>query len=480
MQYAHTPCQLGDASMGDSRTKSTPKVGPQRSPATVLCVSASHQWISTTAGRIATCPHSWMQAVHWIGGSGLYTPTRTHGPKWGDTTLRLAQEMSALTECRPGIAYLARKLHVSERTVQYHLDMLREAGLLAYRFKGSRLTGSIRQASEFERIIPLEFDEALGIRTIGEGVQRRPVGIAEEHRSTIGKLAKKAARKVRRKRSKKSSTTKARCTPMQVGTSGSSTTGLTHSPSESKLASGQDDFPTPKKPKRAKRTLNRVGRRYQLARELIQQVGWLTGASTPRIAWIVKDVADTGWTAAEVIAWLDTTAEPEHGTRRPSGLLAHRLQGVTGMPGWQTPTQRAAAVETMRESRRAEHARHDRTNAGWDLNNTQAPTSGAVRRLYAGAATRVREIQQQQRDAPDEELFTIDTEAPTAVSIEGFSRELVVDMRAEAEKNPAMVLGAIDSIGERDARRLYTNRLVDQTLALEAISVRRNTLAPAF
>lgn len=241
VQYEAPSCQLGDAVTGDSPQKSTPKLD-------LIRVPGPHQWISTTAGRIATDPYSWMQAVHWIGGSGLYTPSRTHGPKWGETTLRLAQELSALTECRPGIAYLSRKLRASERTVQYHLGMLREAGLLAYRYKGSRITGSIRQASVYERIIPAEFDAALGIRTVGEGVQRRPVGIAAEHRSTIGTLAKKAARKVRRKRSKKASSGRGRCTPMQGGTSTSSTAGGTHSPSESKLASGQDDSPPRRSP----------------------------------------------------------------------------------------------------------------------------------------------------------------------------------------------------------------------------------------
>ncbi|WP_448333524.1 transcriptional regulator [Streptomyces sp. DSM 41534] len=453
--------------MGDSRAKSTPKVGTQCPPA--IRVAPECQWISTTVGRIATDPYSWMQAIHWVHGSGLYTPSRTHGPKWGDTTMRLAQELSALKECRPGIAYLARKLHVSERTVQYHLDMLREAGLLVYRIKGSRITGSIRQASEFERVIPGEFDAALGIRTVGEGVQRRPAGISEEHRGTIGKLAQKAARKVRRKRSRKPSSRRSRCTPMQGGTSTSSPAALTHCPSESKLASGSRKSPTPKKPKRAKRALNRVGRRYQIARELIQQIGWLAGASTPRIAWIVKDVADAGWTAAEVIAWLDTLPEPEHGARRPSGLLAFRLKGVTGMPGWQTPKERAAAVETMRESRRAEHARHDRSPAGgWDMANCQEPNSPAVRRTFTEAMADVRRglQQRQQQDAPDKELFTISTEAPqAAVRIEDFSRELVIDMRAAAEKDPAMILNSLESIGERDTRRLYTNRLVNQVLA---------------
>ncbi|GHJ34256.1 hypothetical protein TPA0910_86890 [Streptomyces hygroscopicus subsp. sporocinereus] len=471
MQYAHPSCQHDDPRTGDSHGKSTPKVGTQCTEH--IRVAPAQQWISTTAGRIATDPYSWMQAVHWISGSGLYTPSRTHGPKWGETTIRLAQELSALKECRPGIAYLTRKLKASARTVKYHLDMLREAGLLVYRIKGSRITSSIRQASEYERVIPAEFDTALGVRTIGEGVQRRPVGIAEEHRSAIGKLAKKAARKVRRKRSRKPSSSRDRCTPMQGGTSMSSPTALTHSPSESKLASGSRKSPTPKKPKRAKRTLNRVGRRYQLARELIQQIGWLSGASVPRIAWIVKDVADAGWTAHEVIAFLDTTAEPEHGTRRPSGLLGYRLKGVTNLPGWQTREQRGAAVETMRESRRAEHARHDRGPAGgWDTSNWQESGSKAVQRTFTEAMANVRRglQQRQQHEAQDEELFTIDTEAPQTMRIEDFSRELVLQMRAAAENDPGLIFESIRTIGERDTRRLYTNRLVSQTLADHALN----------
>ncbi|MFK8851292.1 hypothetical protein [Streptomyces sp. Ac-502] len=117
-------------------------------------MAPADQWISTSAGRIATCPYSWMQAVHWVAGSGLYTPSRTHGPKWGPTTIAIAQEIAALAECRPGIAYLARKVKVSERTVKYHLGMLRETGLLAYRSKGTRITSAIRQASVYERVIP--------------------------------------------------------------------------------------------------------------------------------------------------------------------------------------------------------------------------------------------------------------------------------------------------------------------------------------
>ena len=45
--------------------------------------------------------------------------------------------------------------------------------------------------------------------------------------------------------------------------------------------------------------------------------------------------------------------------------------------------------------------------------------------------------------------------------------------------NPEVVLDMIQALGEWDARRLYTNRLVDQALALERLNARQ-TFAPAF
>jgi biotin operon repressor len=347
-------------------------------------VLAASQWLNTTAGRITTDPYSWMQAVHWVGGSGLYTPTSTHSPKWGATTVLIAQELSALTECRPGIEYLARKLKCSARTVKYHLGMLREAGLLVYRSKGTRITGGVRQASVYERVIPVEFDEALGIRTVGEGLERRPVGIAEEGRKLIGKLAKKAARKVRRPRRRTPVSGRGRCTPMQGGTSTVSSTGSTSSPSETELASGEADRPTPKKSNRGPRKLNKVGRRMQLASELISQVPWLGDASRPRISWIVRHVADAGWTALEVQAIAEQDAPLSAAdVRRCSGMLAHRLKGVHLL--YKTQAQRDQLVEHWRTSRTAERARHNGYENGLDGGSDQI-VAQVVAGLFQGMA----------------------------------------------------------------------------------------------
>jgi DNA-binding transcriptional ArsR family regulator len=433
-----------------------------------LMVTAASQWLHATTGRIATCAHSWMQAVHWVHGSGLYTPNRSHGPRqMNETTLAIAQEISALTECRPGIAYLARKTKVAERTVEYHLGMLREAGLLVYRSKGTRIRGGGNQASVYERIIPVAFDTALGIRTVGEGVQRRPVGASMEHRSTLGKLAKKAARKVRRPRRRTPVSGRGRCTPMQGGTSGTSSTAGTHSPSESKLASGEAKSPTPKKSNRGPRTLNKIGRRFQVARELITTVPWLHRASRERIAWVIGKFTDAGWTAREIQAAAELTPMPARGVSRPSGLLASRLASKHLV--FDTPAKRAELVALWEDSRHAAQERHAETGCD-GLGN--GPKSVAARRAMDEAFAA---IQAQLAPESDEEGL-----APLG-SIDDLTPQEVIDLRLEAMKNPGVVLDMIQALGERDARRLYTNRLVDQALALEAINARRSaTFAPAF
>jgi DNA-binding transcriptional ArsR family regulator len=411
--------------------------------------------MDTTSGRIATDPYSWMQSVHWVGGSGLYTPSRQHGPKWGPTTVQIAQEISALAECRPSVGYLARKLGLSERTVKYHLDMLREAGLLAYRSKGTRVSRGVNRASVYERVIPVEFDEALGIRTVlrdatAPAYTRVPVGIAEEGRKLIGKLAKQAARKVRRKRAKRTRSQGERCTPMQVRTSATSTTGTTPSPSEAKLASGRKSSPTQQQ---KQKRLNRVGRRYQLAGELIAQVSWLGAASRPRIAWIVRHVADAGWTALEVQAVAEQDAPlTAADVRRCSGMLAHRLKGVHQL--YPAKEQRARLVEHWRESRAAEHARHEA------FDDTQAgPARPSLQRLLADAHARIAE-----QAAADATVHTSDDDC----DLEDLDRATVLRMRADAEADHDLIHTALEVLGEQETRRLYTNRLVDLALRTAA------------
>lgn len=312
-----------------------------------LLVTAAHQWASATPGRIVTDPYSWMQAVHWLHGAGVYEPSRTHGPRFNDTTVRVAQMLADLSPCRPTIEYLMRRLKLAERTVQYHLDMLRESGLLAYIEKGSRYaaaegtTRPTRRASHFAWTVPVAFDVALGIRTVGEGPGRRVVGIAEEHRGRIAELAKKAARKLRRPRQRK-----APCTPMVGGT-----THLVSSTSEvdqKTTAEGRVEKKAIRE--RAAKTASRNGERRRtilgqvvtaamqavgdkLAKTAYRRVPWVRSATHDQLRWVLNDAAGRGWDEQQTVAWLGEIASQYASAgllwrpERPHALIAHALRG---------------------------------------------------------------------------------------------------------------------------------------------------------
>lgn len=452
-----------------------------------LYVPEARQWLSMSAGRIAPEGYSWMQAVHWVARSGLYRPRRyrSHGPRsFGPTTVLVAQLLAELSPCRPGVEYLMRRTGLSERAVQNHLQMLRETGLLAYVSKGTRVSGGLPQASEFARVIPVEFDEALGIRTVGEGAGRRMTGIAEAGRELMARLAKLAARKVRRRSTTSSRTgSKAvrksasgagvtavsggsRCTPMGGGADGSSTAGTTSFPPENKLASGGSKSPVPNKSKAGgRRKLNSVGRRFQLARELTQELDWLRGCSVPRIAWVARHVADAGWTVTDVKGWLHLRGEAAR-VRRGSGLLAVLLSNAVTV--LDTPEKRAAAVEQWRGAQEAARrhriqqvrAHTERCEGDW-----QAPSSRSVQREVEAAFAQVRETlngsRHQDLDAA--------AEPPTPTEAE------MVLLHQEAEQRLAvgdtsLIVVAIDAMGRETAERVYGEHLVHRALQLESCS----------
>ncbi|MCD9146023.1 helix-turn-helix domain-containing protein [Streptomyces albireticuli] len=431
---------------------------PARHIAVMRPVPPAQQWVSTTLTRIASDPYSWMQAVHWVDGHTT-TAGRGHGPRWCLTTMRVAQLLAQISPCRPGIAYLARRLTVSERTIQYHLQLLREAGLLTYIVKGSRVRRERAQASEFARTIPPAFDKALGLRTVGEGVHRRVTGISESGWTVIAALARKAARKVRKPRSKCSTrgsktvpSGDLRCTPMGGSTSPSSSAGTSIHPSESKLATGKRCSSRSKTSARGgRRKLNKVGRRHQLAFELVQQVPWLGRAAVPRLAWVARHVADAGWTATEVVAWLEVENVARR-VHRPAAFLAHRLRGAHLL--LDTPAKRAACVAAWRDSRRSAQQRHVEWHGDW-----QAPSSPAVRRMVAEAFTTL------PREPGGKALPPLRVGEDGRADLEQLSREEVVDLRA-AEKHPEMIRMAVEACGEAFARRLYTHHLVDRVMRL--------------
>ncbi|MFB7474296.1 winged helix-turn-helix domain-containing protein [Kitasatospora sp. NPDC056184] len=414
------------------------------------------QWISTTTGRIAPDTYTWMQAVHWVCDTQAHAPARSHGPRFGRTTIRIAQMLAQLTPCRPGVDYLVRMLKLSERTVQYHLSILRECGLLSYARKGSRVRQVGRRASEFVRTIPAKFDEEIGLRTTeSESFIRKVVGVGtDEGRRALAQLGKKAARTVRRtkrrtirKAGSRSSSASSRCTPMGVGAVTSSPATPTNNPSENDFGNGNDQ--QTHRGGKACRRLNRVGRRHQLGLELVQQVTWLSGSPVPRVAWAVRHLADAGWTAHQVIAVL-AQRTPATRIHRPVGFLTARLVGAELL--YDTEAKREAIVAWWRDSPQATRDRHTEWAGTW-----QAPRSTAVRTLVQGAWARAREIGRQP-------LVALDGQ-PTG---EEHREARTTAWRQYLSGRPSLVTSALAIAGRERAEQIYGRDLVERVLRLRA------------
>jgi hypothetical protein len=129
-------------------------------------------------------------------------------------------------------------------------------------------------------------------------------------------------------------------------------------------------------------------------------------------------------------------------------------------------------VEDWQDFRPSRQDRHHEYEAV-----VHGPTQQHVRNLMREAVRRTRQI----AVGPVDEADCHDIQAGARGSLEDLDRDLVAGCRADALKNPAVITDAIAlGLPEQDARQLYTHRLVDQALALQAINARRNTLAPAF
>jgi hypothetical protein len=237
----------------------------------------------------------------------------------------------------------------------------------------------------------------------------------------------------------------------------SSTAGTTSFPPESKLDSGGSKSPIPEKSKAkadGRRKLNTVGRRFQLARELTQELDWLRGCSVPRIAWVARNVADAGWTVTDVRGWLHFRGEAAH-VRRGSGLLAVLLANAVTV--LDTPAKRAEAVARWRGAQEAARrdriqqvrAQRERFEGDWE-----APSSHAVTRQVAQAFAQVREVanggrHQDQAPSTDER-----SEGP------GLTDPQIGQMRDQAHGElmrgvTDLIDLTVDSMGPEAAERLY-------------------------
>ncbi|MGW2421377.1 hypothetical protein ACWC0C_19385 [Streptomyces sp. NPDC001709] len=170
----------------------------------------------------------------------------------------------------------------------------------------------------------------------------------------------------------------------------------------------------------------------------------------PRIAWVIRDVADAGWSCDEVLAWLHIRGAAEH-VRRPSGLLATLL--ATALEALDTEAKRKTAVEQWRDSRRAARERHVEWEGPW-----RAPSSHVLSKQVRAAADQIR--------AGLAAPALAEISAGQEPDVASLSKQEVLDLRAAAAKDHGLVLRWLDFAGELTTRRVFTSSFVDDVLRL--------------
>ncbi|RAG85749.1 hypothetical protein DN069_09565 [Streptacidiphilus pinicola] len=165
------------------------------------------------------------------------------------------------------------------------------------------------------------------------------------------------------------------------------------------------------------------------------------------MAWVAREVADAGWHAVEVVAWL-SLSEPPARVRRPSAFLAHRLKGAHLVAV--TPAQRANLVEAWRDR----HVDPARSRQEWE-GPWQPPTDPAVRSAFARAmAAPLPTVRSAHAAGPDGAVGGRDDDC-------GPTRDEIAQLRAAALQDPSLVRAALETCGAEFAARVYTPRLVD-------------------
>ncbi|MEV6581470.1 hypothetical protein AB0M92_25285 [Streptomyces sp. NPDC051582] len=149
-----------------------------------VCEHADQE-IGTTASR-RTRRGDFLRAATWA------ITQRLH-PKAGDTTLRVARDLAARLNADGHVAYcrdtMFKRLGISRRTLERHIAVLRELGLLVWALHGTRTNTRPAGSGEwagtatiYAAVVPRAWDDALGHRVSGHGYHARHIGFTEHGR----------------------------------------------------------------------------------------------------------------------------------------------------------------------------------------------------------------------------------------------------------------------------------------------------------
>ncbi|WLQ48440.1 cell wall protein [Streptomyces poriferorum] len=394
--------------------------------------------------------------MEWLVEAGLHR-------RAGATTLAVARDLAGRMDYRLGFVLYdlegtAARCGVSAATVKRHVRVLRELGALVWRRHGSkrnlRLAGRpyAGTATIYAATVPPVYDEAMGYRLEGVGYGARVCGVTDSGRALAVEAGRTAVCPVdnsvvdkpgsggraphssgsRHDVPKADPSGRLNYTSRERATSTAASTpqGLKDSSGGSGQVGGRSRGGRSAGPSTGgncspQRHPLQVARDIAVARQVRPLVGWTQGEGLRRLAFALRPLINRGLDAHDIAAelhswWLD----------------------------WR-PARPAAYIKAELE-RRGERE--------------TAVAHAGVRppEAFCRAVTdlRIAVDGHSGREAPAV------ADGPVCV-IDGLSSAEVVELRSAAAVDHGLVLAALENLGERVTRRLYTNRLVDTVLLRE-------------
>lgn len=375
------------------------------------------QELDATASRRAR-PGAWLRAVVWLVEAGLHR-------RAGATTLVVARDLAGRMDYRLGFVLYdlegtAARCGVSAATVKRHVRVLRELGALVWQRHGTKrnlhLPGRryAGMATIYAATIPAAYDSAMGHRLEGAGYGARVCGVTDAGRDRAVEAAQERRRAVHNSAAGKRSS--GGCAPHS---------SAPHHDLRTADVSGKSNYTSRRRATadRGRRSPLQVARDIAVARQVRPLVAWTQCEGLRRLAYALRPLIDRGLDARDIAAELCGSAvgwRPVRPAAWITAVLARDREVPVGHGGTEPPEAFRRAVTEVRES--------------------SAESAGGV---------------------------------VSADGIDGLTRAEVVRLRSAAVTDPGLVLAALENLGERDTRRLYTNRIVDEVLLYEFTRVRR-------
>jgi DNA-binding transcriptional ArsR family regulator len=334
MQHARAPVHDPDAPPHPPRGQ--PRISKDNP--FILVRARADQEVGTTASR-RTRRGDFLRAATW-------TITARLHPKAGATTLRVAKDLAARLNADGHVAYcrdtMWRRLGLSRRTLERHIAVLRELGLLAWAVHGSRTNtrpaGSgdwAGTATIYAAVVPRAWDDAVGHRVSGHGYQARHIGFTDHGRELAIADARRRARRSNRRDTPSWRTNHPRRTA-EVERGKNNTTTAPPRPRHTRPRTRRHNVPEPYRaaPEQAAHAVS-------VAAWIRPLVPWTQAEGLRRLGYALRPWINTGHSAADIAAELMAWRVPRR-PASPAAVITARWREHAQRPPVSSETHRPA------------------------------------------------------------------------------------------------------------------------------------------